>query len=141
MKVGDAFARLGQAAGALGLIDGDAQFVGVYYDDPDVTPVEQRRAHAGLTVPVTFGPAPAGFELIDVPGGDFAVGVHRGPYEKLPESYKWLFGQWLASSGREPANEPAREVYVNDPATTPQADLITLIQIALVPEPATTSVR
>lgn len=133
MHVGDAFNKIGAMAGPLGLIGPQTKFMGVYYDDPDVTPVDARRAHAGITVPATFGPAPDGFELLDVPAGDFAVGVHRGPYEQLPTSYKWLFGQWLPSSERDAANQPSREVYVNDPSNAAPADLITHIQIALTP--------
>jgi AraC family transcriptional regulator len=79
---------------------------------------------------------PPGFEVVDVPGGEYAVGVHRGPYSELHASYHWLFSQWLPSSGREPANQPCHELYVTDPATTAAADLITHICLPLAPVPA-----
>lgn len=133
MQIGQAFGALSAVAGPLGLFGPYTQFVGMFYNDPDVTPVEERRSHAGMTVPASFGPAPEGFELLDVAGGEFAIGVHRGPYDQLPTSYKWLFSQWLPSNGREPANQPACEVYINDPSDTAPADLLTHIQIALMP--------
>jgi AraC family transcriptional regulator len=108
-----------------GLIGPDTVSLGIYYDDPDATPAERLRSHACLTVPESFSQAPEGFELLELEGGDHAIGLHRGPYERLHESYRWLFGQWLPSSGREPANRPVHEIYVNDPRTTAPADLVT----------------
>ena len=74
-------------------------------------------------------------ELLELEGGEHAVGLHRGPYDRLHESYRWLFGQWLPSSGREPANRAVHEIYVNDPRTTPPADLVTHVCIPLVAAP------
>jgi AraC family transcriptional regulator len=136
-QVGDAFGRLFAYAAPQGLVGPDTVSLGIYYDDPDVTPVAQLRAHATIALPATFaGPAPDGFELLDLPGGEYAVGVHRGPYAQLPESYRWLFGQWLPSTDREAANQPCHEIYVNDPATTAPPDLITHICVPLAPEGA-----
>lgn len=84
-----------------------------------------------MTVNDTVTTAGDGFEILDLPGGDVAVGVHRGPYTTLPESYRWLFGEWLPSSGRQPANRPCYEIYVTAPATTAPADLVTHICVAL----------
>lgn len=133
LQVGDAFGRLFAFAAPQGLLNPDTVSLGIYHDDPDVTPVEQLRSHATIAVPASFpGPAPNGFELIDLPGGQYAVGVHRGPYDQLPESYRWLFGQWLPSTDREAANQPCHEIYVTDPATTAPQDLITHICVPLV---------
>jgi len=133
VNIGAAFEQLYGYAYSHGLIGPDSVSLGIYYHDPDATPVEQLRSHACLTVPEGFREAPEGFELLQLEGGEHAVGLHRGPYEQLHESYRWLFGQWLPSSGREPANRPAHEIYVNDPRTTAPADLITHICIPLLP--------
>jgi effector-binding domain-containing protein len=76
--------------------------------------------------------APEGCELLNLAGGEVAVGVHKGPYRNLQGSYDWLFGQWLPGSGREVANAPPHEIYVNDPQSTPENDLITHICVPLV---------
>lgn len=132
MGIGDAFGQVFAAAGARGLIGPTTESIGIYYDDPDATPQDQLRSHAGITVTGDVD-VPEGFELLDVPGGEYAIGVHRGPYDKLHDSYRWLFSQWLPSSGREPAHQPCHEIYVNDPATTAPADLITHICVPLAP--------
>lgn len=133
LEIGNTFGRLTAAAAAAGLIEPGADFIGVYYDDPDATPLERLRSHAGLTVTKEDARAPEGFEWIDLPAGEYAVGVHRGPYDKLEESYRWLFGAWLPTSGREAAHQPCHEIYVNDPAVTAPADLITHICVRLEP--------
>lgn len=132
-RIGATFERLMALAGARDLLGPETVSLGIYYDDPDTTPLDQLRSHACISVPETFSEAPEGCELLDLPGGEVAVGVHRGPYETLHQSYRWLFGQWLPSSGREATDRPCHEIYVNDPRTTAPDDLTTLICIPLVP--------
>jgi len=72
-----------------------------------------------------------------IPGGDYAVATHIGPYAGLAEMYSKLLGQWLPRSGRTLRNVPLFEVYVNDPETTDPKDLMTDVYVPL--EPATRS--
>ena len=58
---------------------------------------------------------------------------HLGPYAELGVAYRWLYGQWLPTSGREPADGPPFEVYLNNPEDTPPDELITEIHIPLKP--------
>jgi len=139
-KIGNAFGRIMAIATDRGLLGPHTQSVGVYYHDPDVTPEGALRSAAGITVPHDFADVPEGCELLDLPGGEHAIGVHRGPYRELHGSYQWLFGQWLPSSGRETADAPATEVYVNDPQQTPEADLITHICVPLIPAAQTVAI-
>jgi AraC family transcriptional regulator len=136
MRIGPVFKRLLAIARSRGLAGPETPTIGIYYDDAAVTPVEALRSHACIAVPLTLTAAPDGLELIDLPEGDVAVGVHRGPYERLEESYRWLFGEWLPSSGREADDRPCYETYVTDPSKTPPQDLITHISIPLVTQPA-----
>lgn len=130
--IGPAFGRLGEYAGPRGLIGPDTAWLGVYYHDPDTTPEAELRSHACMSISRPFTPEPGdGVEVIELPGGRCAVGVHRGPYANLKESYRWLFGQWLPKSGLVPANRPCYEVYINDCCVTPPEDLITHIMIPL----------
>jgi AraC family transcriptional regulator len=132
-SIGAIFGQLIELAAARGLVGPDTTTIGIYYDDPETTPAEQLRSHACMTVPESLVEVPAGCELLTLDQGECAVGVHRGPYTELHRSYAWLFGQWLPSSGREAANAPCHEVYVNDARTTPEADLITHIRVPLIP--------
>jgi len=130
--IGRAFDEVYTEAGKRGLLSDATSAVGIYYDDPATTPIDDLRSHAAVTVPGAVTTTADGFEILDLPGGDVAVGVHRGPYDTLPESYRWLFGEWLPSSGRQPANRPCYEIYVTDPAATAPADLVTHVCVPLV---------
>jgi hypothetical protein len=67
-------------------------------------------------------------------GGAFAVTTHRGPYDKLGETYARLCGEWLPASGREARSAPSFEMYRNSPRDTSPADLLTDIYLPLEDE-------
>ena len=126
MEIGREFGRLG------GLLKGPppegSQMIAVYHDDPDVTAAGRLRSDAALTLSV-HTPAPLGLVEQHVPAGRFARTVHKGGYEGLPDAWKAL-KEWAASNGHEVA-QPGYEIYVNNPMTTPKADLLTEIYLRL----------
>ena len=108
----------------------DTQMVGVSYDDPDVTEAEKIRYDACATIreEQDFG---GGVVTQTIAGGQYAVAIHEGSFDGLAASYKYLYGQWLPSSGYEPAMAPCLEIYLTDPETTPPEELRTEIRIPL----------
>lgn len=117
-------------AGPKGLLGPSTLLIGIGHDDPTVTESSAIRYDAAITLdrPVT----PEIPVLVDtLPGGDYAIITHQGPYEKLEDTYKAVMGQWLPQSGREFRNSPSFEVYRNDPATTPPEELLTDIHVPL----------
>jgi AraC family transcriptional regulator len=138
MGIGAAFARVFEIAAARALLGEDTVSLGIFYDVPGAVPVEEQRSQACVSVPdsETFGAGgdvPDGCEIVSLDGGEFAIGVHKGPYRNLHDSYDWLFGQWLPSSGREAAHAPVHEIYVNNPRMVPEEELITHICLPLIP--------
>ena len=55
--------------------------------------------------------------------------THTGPYSKLSESYSAMMG-WLTTQGLN-FGAPTWEVYVDDPDSTPAAELRTDIFVTL----------
>ena len=53
----------------------------------------------------------------ELPGGDAAVTIHKGPYDGLREAYSAL-ERWMADNGRKPGGAPW-EVYLTDPGEVP----------------------
>lgn len=105
--------------------------LGIGHDDPSVTPPEKLRYDAAVRVsgsPAVYGE----IRLGEIPGGEYAVYLHIGPYDALPESYNDLFGKWLPGSGRQLRPQAPFEVYLNNPETTPPAELRTEIWIPLL---------
>jgi len=116
--------------GKEGLLGGDSQFIGICHDDPAVTPSDKVRYDACVSVHGTFQPiGDIGVQVI--PGGDYAVTTHFGPYRKLGDTYAQLLGQWLPRSGRELRSTPCFEIYLNDPQSTDPEDLVTDIYAPL----------
>ena len=138
--IGDVFARLSTLAYSRGVAVPGTASIGIYYDDPDVVPTAQLRSHACIAVRDDVTEAPEGCTFITLEGGDMAVATHRGPYARLPETYRELYTDWLPSSGREAAHRPCHEAYLNDLSTTPESELLTEICLPLVPAAAPAAV-
>jgi len=125
-----AWSKLCTQLGAEGRLGGDNRFIGLSYDDPEVTPADKVRYDACVTVDEGFEPSgEVGLQVL--PGGSFARCTHFGPYEDLKHTYGKLMGQWLPKSNRRFKLDPTREVYFNDPESTEPEDLVTDIFLPL----------
>ena len=131
-EVGPYFERIVGWAAQRGLLGPQTQVLGIYHDDPQGTPPAELRADACIRVPESASADPeSGVEITEIPAGEYAVATLKGPYERLPEAYQWLVGQWLPSSGREAAHLPCFEIYPNSPADTAPEELLTEIHLPL----------
>lgn len=114
----------------LGLCTKDAEYIGVCYDDPQVTPSDKIRYDACITVSEEIeGQGEIGTQVLS--GGEYAVTLHKGSYDNLESTYAQLMGQWLPESGREFRESPSFEIYLNDPQETPPDELLTEIYLPL----------
>lgn len=117
-------------AGMLGLLNENTKFIGVSYDDPQVTPPEKIRYDACITIDESVqGDGEIGTQTIA--GGEYGILIHNGPYENLEKTYAEFMGVWLPQSGRHFGDNPSYEVYLNDPDITPPEELLTEIHIPL----------
>jgi AraC family transcriptional regulator len=130
--VGRTWEKFTMFLGKEGLVDGDTQFIGVCHDDPGVTPPDKVRYDACVTVDERFQ-AQGDIGVQTIPGGEYAVMTHFGPYERLGESYAKLLGQWLPRSARNLRSTACFEVYLNSPENTEPQDLITDLYAPLEP--------
>jgi effector-binding domain-containing protein len=64
-------------------------------------------------------------KFYELPGGQMAKIVHKGPYDALGPTYEKLY-KWLSEQGKG-VTGPTREIYVSDPRSTPPEELITEI--------------
>ncbi len=103
---------------------------GVYYDDPENTPVHDLRSHAGVLW--NGGAVPDGLEDVTLDGGSYAVLHFKGPYSGLVGAYRYLYGDWLMQSQADLRDAPSFEIYLNDPTNTAPDDLLTDIYMPLM---------
>jgi AraC family transcriptional regulator len=129
---GLAWQKLLAWAGQHGLLGPGAKLIGISHDNPHVTPPDRLRCDACLATDRPFQPE-GEIGTQEIPGGEYAVTTHRGPYDKLPETYARLYGDWLPQSGREPADSPAFQLYRNSPKDTAPEDLLTDVYVPLRP--------
>jgi len=129
-EAGPVFDRVCAWAGRRGLFGRDTLVLGICHDDPEVTAPDKIRCDCCVTVDDRFsGEGEIGIQTLE--GGECAVLTQYGPYTQLSEAYRWLFGAWLPTSGREPRNAPPFEVYYGDPKETPPEKLRTDIHVPL----------
>jgi len=128
--IGSAFERLNTAAIGRGWVTGATRYIGLYYDDPAVTPAADLRSDACLTAPPGFT-GDGDLRPLIVAGGRYAVLLHVGPYAELHRAYAWLYREWLPASGEDPADAPCVEEYLNNPRIVPPSELRTDIMLPL----------
>jgi AraC family transcriptional regulator len=129
-EIGGAFEKLSAIISARGLWPAVRGGVAVYYDDPAATEPRALRSHAGFVLDEAAA-MPAGLDEVRIARGPAAVLHFRGPYAGLEAAYGYLYGTWLAQSGREPADAPVYEVYLNGPSDVPPEELLTEIVVPL----------
>ena len=132
-EVGATWGKLMAWAGPRGLLGPQMKMLGLVHDDPDVTPPERIRYDACLAVDDDFQ-ATGEVGVQEIPGGDYAVTTHKGPYDKLGETYARLCGEWLPHTGRELRSAAGFEIYRNSPQNTAPDDLLTDIYMPLEPK-------
>ena len=126
MEIGREFGRLGSFL--KGPPPQGAQMIAIYHDDPDVTPADELRSDAGVTLP---GHSHVATGLIEhqIPAGTYARTIHKGGYEGLPATWNSLKA-WAKAKGHK-TRQPGYEVYVNNPMTTAKEELLTEVYLGL----------
>jgi len=131
MQIGKAFDSLFGWLAARNLLPAEFRTVGIYYDDPGIVPEVELRSKAGVVLPGDIDVA-APVSVTPLRDGQYAVLRHKGPYSDMHAAYQWLYGTWLVQSGREAADAPVFEEYLNNPKEAAPADLLTEICLPLV---------
>ncbi len=132
-ECGKAWEKVCAYAGRKGYFRGEPLVAGLCHDDPEVTASQRIRYDACLGLGDHVEPeGEAGVQ--EIGGGEYAVTIHKGPYEELHKTYAALYGEWGPQSGREFAAAPSIEVYLNDPQKTPPEELLTKVYARLEPK-------
>ena len=102
----------------------------VFYDDPDETPVDMLRSHAGIVLPDDVQ-IPNDMQKVSIEQGRVAVLTYKGPYTLLKNAYEYFFSTWLPQSQEKRRQDPPFEIYLNSPQDTPVDELLTEICLPL----------
>mgnify|MGYP001152614953 FL=1 len=130
MQIDRAMGRLFSALAAQDAVAPDRRMMAVFYDDPDLVPVEDLRSRACSPVADGVALAPP-IEEAMLRGGLYARLRYQGPYADMKGAYRWLLGVWLPQSGHEPDDAPMFEAYLNSPQQVAPNALVTDIHLPL----------
>lgn len=105
--------------------------IGISHDDPRVTEGIKCRYDACVAVHKPVKPE-GDIGVKTIPGGKFAVFLHKGSYIKLQETFDAIFSKWIFENDIELRNAPIMEKYINNPYETPnEEDLLTEIYLPI----------
>ncbi len=125
---GQAFAELTQWAGPRGYLQSGVM-LGLYWDNPDVTPPEKCRVDACVSVPPgTVSEGPVGIQTIS--GGPYAACHFEIQCDSFQQAWEDAFA-WLVNSGYECDDKPCYELYHKNAADDPEGKWIFDICIPL----------
>lgn len=114
----------------LGLKTPQSMLIGICQDDPRAVADENCRYDAAVTVEDDI-PCPDGLKEQIIPGGDYAVILHKGSYEQLAATWQWIGEVAFTSLGRECRDQAPFENYLNSPEDVFEDELLTEIWIPL----------
>lgn len=119
---------------------------GRYFTDPSRTPVDENAWEVFVEIAIPTEPVPDDVaedgepadrpRIHNLPEAEFATTLHRGPYDRVSETYARL-GAWLSEHGYAHAG-PSEEIYLSEPYLPPD-ELLTEVRIPVVRR-ATTAV-
>ena len=128
----EAWGRMMKFAYGNKLITENVRRFGITHDDPNVTDSEKIRYDACLDIDADISHLD-NFKKMIITGGSYATVMHLGDYNKLDESYGYLFNEWLPNSNYELRDAPCFDQYLNkDPRRTKVENLKTIIHIPIV---------
>jgi AraC family transcriptional regulator len=113
-QIGTAFSKLAVWAGKHHYFSPSTKFIGIAYDNPDVTPAAKCRYKACMTVPEDAA-GDNQIEVETIPQLTCAVLHYSGPQEGISAAYQKIYKDYLPENGLVPADYPCYEIHLNDP--------------------------
>ncbi len=111
--IGPVYDKLCAWAGPRGLINEKAAFIGLSWDNPEITPPEKCRYDACITVPEDTA-VTGDIGKMTIQGGEFAVLRTEIVNSNFQDPWNQLFMEWLPNSGYQPDDKPCMELYVKE---------------------------
>jgi len=132
MEIGKTFRELFHWAKSAGAFipdppNGGPQWgIGIYYDNPMVTPPDELRSEACIVVPDGFEVSGSGVRELTIPSGTYAVTTFVGPYSELGTAWQEFMSHGLLQTSHHPDyDRPCMEFYIDDCNTVAAEELRT----------------
>ena len=116
--ISEAYDKLCTWAAPRGLLAGNVQFMGICWDNPDITPKNKCRFYAAMTVPEDIE-AEREIGVMNIEASRCVVGRFQGPREEFKVAYKKIYAEYIPDHGYLPTDNPCYEIYYKDPEEEP----------------------
>jgi AraC family transcriptional regulator len=125
-----AWKKLWQFAKQKSIRNENNEFIGLNFDDPNITKHEQCRFYACISTEENIKPeGEFGIQMIDK--GKYAVFTHKGGYSGLNRLYQSIYLDWLPNTNENLRHSTPFEKYLNNPDKVQEADLLTEVYIPI----------
>ena len=106
------------------------EFIGLSFDDPNITKYEKCRFYACISTNKQINPN-GEFGLQTIEKGKYATFTLKGNYSGLDRLYKAIYFDWLPNSSIRLRDSMPFEKYLNNPDKVTESDLLTEIHIPI----------
>lgn len=125
-----AWKKLWEYAKQENVVNNSNEFIGLSFDDPNITKHEQCRFYACISTDEPLKPK-GEFGLQTIESGKFAVFTHNGSYSGLNALYQFIYLNWLPNTTIKLRNSMPFEKYLNNPDKVEESNLLTEIYIPI----------
>ncbi len=112
------------------LINKNSEYIGLSFDDPNITEEDKCRFYACVSTAKKVN-SEGEFGTYTIAGGRFAMFVHKGAYSGLNDLYQAIYSDWLPDNYTKIRNSNTFEKYINSPDEVKEEDLLTEIYIPI----------
>jgi AraC family transcriptional regulator len=112
------------------LINKKSEFIGLSFDDPNITKEEQCRFYACISTEKSLLPE-GEFGLLTLESGKYAVFNHKGAYTGLNRLYQAIYMDWLPDTKEKLRHGMPFEKYLNNPDKVKEDDIRTEVFIPI----------
>lgn len=125
-----AWKKLWQFARKKQVLNHRNMFVGLSFDDPNITKPDRCRFYACISTEKPIKPE-GEFGMQTIESGKYAVFTLKGAYSGLNRMYQAIYFEWLPKSNVKLRNSMSFEKYLNNPDQPVEPELVTEIFIPI----------
>lgn len=111
---GKGWEKICRWAGPRGFLHESTKYIGISFDNPEITAPEKCRYYACVTVPEKTK-VDGEISLLTIPPGKHMVAKFEGKGKDISAAYNTLCGKILPEHGYQPDDNPAYEIYNKEP--------------------------
>lgn len=112
------------------LIENDSEYIGINFDDPNITKKTMCRFYACISTQKNINPF-GEFGIYTIEAGKFAMFTHKGEYSELNSLYQAIYTNWIPKHYDKIRNNSSFEKYLNSPDKVKGNELLTEIYIPI----------